>query len=142
MLGCYPKSCPAVSFMEPQDLLRANKTSKRVRQFSRWVFEIGILLVAAILLFVVIRSKLSGEQLPSVLIFVEAAGFAAVILAGTWFLTQALREHRESEQRYREMAANIQEIFWMIDADSKCALEVNEAYETIMGRTRESLMET
>jgi PAS domain S-box-containing protein len=127
--------------MEPRDLLRANKTSNGVRQFSRWASSIVILLLAAILLFVVIRSKLQGEQLPSVLIFGEAAGFVAVILAGTWFLIQALREHRESEQRYRQMAANIQEIFWMIDADSKRALEVNEAYETITGRTRESLME-
>jgi PAS domain-containing protein len=40
-------------------------------------------------------------------------------LAGTWFLLRALREHRESEDRYRQMANNIQEIFWMIDAESK-----------------------
>lgn len=131
---------PGGMFMESRDLLGASSTSKWVRQFSRWAFSVLILLVGTILLFIVIRSKLRGEQLPSLLIFVEAAGFAAVILAGTWFLIQALREHRESEQRYRQMAANIQEIFWMIDADSKRALEVNEAYETITGRTRESLM--
>jgi hypothetical protein len=28
------------------------------------------------------------------------------------------------------MAANIEEIFWMIDAESKRALYVNQAYET------------
>jgi len=98
-------------------------------------------LVAAILLFVVIRAKLHGEQLPSFVISIEAVGFAAVIVTGTLFLVRALREHRQSEQRYRQMAANIQEVFWMMDADSKRALEVNEAYETITGRSRESLME-
>jgi PAS domain S-box-containing protein len=97
-------------------------------------------LVAAILLFVVVRAKLRGEQLPDLVILIETAGFAGVILAGTWFLVRALREHRESEERYRQMAANIQEIFWMIDAKSKRALEVNEAYQTITGRSRESLM--
>src|SRR5262249_17006895 len=61
--------------------------------------------------------------------------------AGTWFLVRALHEHRESEDRYRQMASNIQEIFWMIDADSKKVLEINEAYQTITGRTRKSLLE-
>lgn len=37
------------------------------------------------------------------------------------------------------MADNIQEIFWVIDAETKQALYVNHAYETITGRTRESL---
>ncbi|HEY3616898.1 MAG TPA: PAS domain S-box protein [Candidatus Sulfotelmatobacter sp.] len=62
-------------------------------------------------------------------------------MAGTWFLIGALREHRESEQRYRQIASHIQEIFWMMDAESKKAIEVNEAYEIITGRSRQSLME-
>src|SRR6266404_5510509 len=45
----------------------------------------------------------------------------------------------ESEERFQQMARNIQEIFWMIDADSKQALFVNPAYETITGRSCESL---
>jgi PAS domain-containing protein len=76
----------------------------------------------------VVLARLRGEQLSSFLIFIEAAAFVVVIVAGTWFLIQALREHRESEERYRQMASNIQEIFWMIDAESKRAIEVNEAY--------------
>lgn len=88
-----------------------------------------------------ILAHLRGEPLPSFVISVEAIGFVAVILAGTWFLIGALREHRESEQRYRQMAGHIQEIFWMLDAESKKAIEVNEAYETITGRSRRSLME-
>jgi PAS domain S-box-containing protein len=40
------------------------------------------------------------------------------------------------------MAGNIQEIFWMLDPESKRVLEVNEAYETITGRTRKSLLDS
>ena len=47
----------------------------------------------------------------------------------------------ESEERFQQMARNIQEIFWMIDAETKHALYVNQAYETITGRSCESLRE-
>src|ERR1700746_1962541 len=105
------------------------------------VFSILIPLLAAVLLFVVIQAKLRGEQLPDFVIFIEALGFVVVILAGTWFLIRGVREHQESEERYRQMASHIQEVFWMLDAESKRVLEVNEAYETITGRTRRSLLD-
>ena len=105
------------------------------------VFSILIALLSAILLFVVIQAKLRGVQLPDFVIFIEALGFVVVILAGTWFLIRGVWEHRESEERYRQMASHIQEIFWMLDAESKRVLEVNEAYETITGRTRRSLLD-
>jgi PAS domain S-box-containing protein len=44
----------------------------------------------------------------------------------------------ESEERFQQMANNIQEIFWMIDAETKKALFVNPAYETITGHSCES----
>jgi PAS domain S-box-containing protein len=43
---------------------------------------------------------------------------------------------------FQQMAGNIQEIFWMIDAGSKKALYVNQAYEDITGRSCQSLMES
>jgi PAS domain S-box-containing protein len=57
-------------------------------------------------------------------------------------ITQRRRAQRslvESEERFQQMANNIQEIFWMIDAHTKHALYVNQAYETITGRSSESL---
>ena len=128
--------------MEFRDLSRADGTSKWLGKIGRWAFSILIPLVAATLLFFVIRAKLRGEQLPDFVIFIEAMGFVVVILAGTWFLVRGVREHRESEERYRQMASHIQEIFWMLDAESKRVLEVNEAYETITGRTRRSLLDS
>jgi len=46
---------------------------------------------------------------------------------------------RESEGRFQQMAGNIQEVFWMLDASSKRVLYVNQAYEAITGRPRETL---
>jgi PAS domain S-box-containing protein len=52
---------------------------------------------------------------------------------------EAERALRESDERYRQIAANIQEIFWMIDARSKHVISVNQAFETITGRSLDTL---
>jgi PAS domain S-box-containing protein len=54
---------------------------------------------------------------------------------------QAEAELRESEERFQQMAANIQEIFWMLDADTKEAIYINEAFGTITGRSPDLLRE-
>jgi PAS domain S-box-containing protein len=46
---------------------------------------------------------------------------------------------RESEERFQQMASNIQEIFWMLDAEDMKVIYVNQAYETITGRSCESV---
>lgn len=45
----------------------------------------------------------------------------------------------ESEQRFRQLAENIAEVFWMVDPVSKKMLYVSPAYEEIWGRSCESL---
>lgn len=54
---------------------------------------------------------------------------------------QAEEALRESEERFQEMARNIDEIFWTLDAENMKVLNVNPAYETITGRSCESLEE-
>jgi PAS domain S-box-containing protein len=54
---------------------------------------------------------------------------------------QAEAALRESEERFQEMARNIDEIFWTLDAENLKVLFVNPAYETITGRSCESLEE-
>jgi PAS domain S-box-containing protein len=54
---------------------------------------------------------------------------------------QAEAALRESEERFQQMATNIQEIFWMLDAKNMKVLYVNPAYEILTGRSRESLEE-
>ncbi len=46
---------------------------------------------------------------------------------------------RESEQRFRQMAENIEEIFWVTDAGLTEMLYVSPAYEKIWGRSVQSL---
>jgi len=130
---------PGGTAMEQLHPLRSEHPSRRVTESRRWAFSIVLPAIAAVLLLAVLRVKLRGEEVPTLLMVVVAVGFVAVILLGTRFLIRALREHRESEARFQQMASNIQEVFWMIDAESKKVLYANEAYETITGRSRQSL---
>src|SRR5208337_5301135 len=47
----------------------------------------------------------------------------------------------ESEQRFRQMAESIREVFWMQDGGWKRTLYVSPAYEEVWGRTCQSLYE-
>ena len=77
-----------------------------------------------------------------------AVSIAVFVFALTRISRQLHREQRATanaleatEEEFRQMAGNIQEIFWMIDAKSKRALYVNKAYETVTGRSCQSLTE-
>jgi PAS domain S-box-containing protein len=47
---------------------------------------------------------------------------------------------RESQERLRQVTDNIHELVWMMDAFTKKVIEVNPAYETITGRSLESIV--
>ena len=53
--------------------------------------------------------------------------------------TRAEFSLKKSEERFRYMADNIQEVFWMLDTGSQEVTYVNEAYATLTGHTLESL---
>jgi PAS domain S-box-containing protein len=46
---------------------------------------------------------------------------------------------RKSEERFQHMASNIQELFWMMDANTQEVTYVNQAYATLTGHSIESL---
>lgn len=46
---------------------------------------------------------------------------------------------RESEERFRQVVENITEVFWMTDPEKNKILYISPAYQTIWGRTCESL---
>jgi len=48
---------------------------------------------------------------------------------------------RDSEQRFRQLAENIEQVFWLEDPERAHIFYVSPAYETIWGRTRQSLYE-
>ncbi|HXH94307.1 MAG TPA: PAS domain-containing protein, partial [Thermoanaerobaculia bacterium] len=77
--------------------------------------------------------------------YAAAAAFLVIVALIGW--NYALRRRIlqrtaalvESEQRFRQIAENIREVFWLLDVDGGKTLYVSPAYETVMGRTRESL---
>jgi PAS domain S-box-containing protein len=52
---------------------------------------------------------------------------------------QAEAELRESREQFLEMAENIAEVFWTIDVDTKRVIYVSPAFETLTGRSLETL---
>ncbi|MHC4092578.1 MAG: PAS domain-containing protein, partial [Planctomycetota bacterium] len=54
---------------------------------------------------------------------------------------QAEHALRDSEERFRQLAENIREVFWMTSPDFEELIYISPAYEMIWGRTRESLYE-
>lgn len=49
------------------------------------------------------------------------------------------RELKEREERFRQLAENIRDVFWMAAADTGKGIYVSPAYEEIWGRSRKSL---
>jgi len=80
-----------------------------------------------------------------------AQALAARDLAGRvtgWFgAATDLDEHKrtlerlaESEEKLRQLTENIQEVFWMTTRGETAVLYISPAYETVWGRSRESLI--
>jgi len=64
-----------------------------------------------------------------------------IIICDVTERTQAELSLRRSEERFQYMANNIQEIFWMMDAETQEITYINPAYATITGHPAESLQE-
>ena len=111
--------------MEQLDPLRPEH-HPRGRAQGRWTLSIISIAIAAVLLFLVLRAEIQGAEIPRPLLAAVIAGFGAVIVGGTWFLVRALQEYRASQDQFRQMASNIREIFWTIEAKSRRAIYVNE----------------
>jgi PAS domain S-box-containing protein len=141
--------------MERVDRLRRGFLSSQLTRFG-WRISLTLFCLAlAILLVVLLAARIDSIDLSSLFLGVALATLCVVIFFLFRFLHIANEQHEqadsaldttetsllESEQRFRQMADNIQEIFWMIDAETRKTLYVNPAYETITGRPRESLKE-
>src|SRR6267154_3966885 len=68
-------------------------------------------------------------------------GRHVIILCDVTQRVHAERSLKQSEERFQQMATNIQEIFWMMNAETKEVIYVSKAYETITGRPLTDLYE-
>ena len=68
-------------------------------------------------------------------------GRHVLILCDVTERTRAEISLRRSEERFQHMANNIQEIFWMMDAETLEVAYVNNAYTQLTGHTVDSLLE-
>ncbi|HAZ45171.1 MAG TPA: hypothetical protein DDW76_24905 [Cyanobacteria bacterium UBA11369] len=75
-------------------------------------------------------------------VLMQIAGFAisfGLLLTIYLLLLGQIKKRQLSEEKFRQMAENIHEVFWMSDANLSHLLYVNPAYEKIWGRDCESL---
>ena len=115
---------------------------RRWPAYPRWPFiSIAVCAVLLIVVLAVFRTKLRALDVFSAFLLFGAAALSVLIVLYTRSLRRAQQVQLDTEERLQQMADNIQEIFWMIDAETKKALYVTEAYETITGRSCQSLLE-
>ena len=105
------------------------------------VIPIVLCTVLLAVVLVVFRTRLRALDIFSAFLLFGAAVFSILIVLYTRSLQRAQQVQLDTEERLQQMADNIQEIFWMIDAKTKKALSVTAAYETITGRSCQSLLE-
>lgn len=129
----------------------SSQTSKLGWRISATLFCLAFIICVVALL----AARLHNFDFSSLLLGVALATLGVVVFFLFRFLSEAREQEKqatsaldtteasllESEERFQQMADNIQEIFWMIDAETRKTLYVNPAYETITGRPREALKE-
>ena len=143
------------STMERVDRLRRVFSSSHTSKFGWRISATLFCLAFVICVVALLAARLHNFDLSSLLLGVALATSCVVVFFLSRFLSHARAQERraasaldtteasllESEERFRQMADNIQEIFWMIDAETRKTLYVNPAYETITGRSRATLRE-
>ncbi len=141
--------------MEQGSRLRHDSSSKHAPRFGWRISATLFCLALAILVVTLLATRLHTIDLSSMMLGIAMATFCVVLFFFSRSLLVLREQQRqtasaldttetsllESEERFRQMADNIQEIFWMIDADTRKMLYVNPAYEPITGRSRETLNE-
>ncbi len=134
--------------MDQVDPLRSKPFSKLGPQRAWQVASITLMVLSVALFVAVLVSNLEQPKVSVALLVAMTAAFCIFSLLLAKVFLQLHRDQRNAacflqtaEHEFRQMADNIQEIFWVIDAETKKATYVNPAYEVITGRSCQSLIE-
>jgi len=120
---------PIVKFFADRDSFNRNWSSLLSQRYQRGHAEL-----------------VGGNGTPLFVDFTAAANYIpgrhVVILCDATERRRAELSLRRSEDRFQQMAGNIQEVFWMMDAQTMEVIYVNQAYHTLTGRPVSSLYES
>ncbi|MGH7252024.1 MAG: PAS domain S-box protein [Nitrospiraceae bacterium] len=79
------------------------------------------------------------QWMPDEQAFALAMASLVALTLGQWERRRAEDALRESEERFRQVAENIREVFWMTDPEKTRIIYISPGYEQIWGRTCQSL---
>lgn len=134
--------------MDQSDHPRSEPGSARAQRREWKIASLVLVVASAVLVIAVLVANLQSPRVALALLIslISSLLVFALLLAGVFRQMhrterQARTVFEDREQEFHQMADNIQEIFWVIDAETKKATFVNAAYETITGRSCQSLIE-
>jgi PAS domain S-box-containing protein len=137
-----------VLIVDPADNPRAEMLPEKTPRRDWKIASLALVVASAILVIAVLVANLQSPRVALALLISLIAAMVIFALVSADVIRQMRRTERQartvfedSEQEFQQMADNIHEIFWVIDAQTKKATYVNPAYETITGRSCQSLME-
>ena len=133
------------------DRLGPSRSESFFQRIPRRVWHIASTVFAVTSVFLLVAALLANLQ-RYFMVLLLSVSFAAATFALVFLLTGLSRQLRREQQEtstnlqatrheLQQMADNIQEIFWTLDAKSQRVIYVNQAYETITGRSLRSLTE-
>jgi PAS domain S-box-containing protein len=134
--------------VDPVDKARSEASPKRTPKREWKIASLALVVSSAILVVAVLVANLQSSRVALALLISLIAAMLIFALVSADVIRQMRRRERQvrtvfedREQEFRQMADNIQEIFWVIDPETRTATYVNPAYEAITGRSCQSLIE-
>ncbi len=152
MVGVSCRLSPArirwVLTVDPVDKPRSETSPKRTPKREWKIASLALVVSSAILVVAVLVANLQSPRVALALLISLIAAMIIFALVSADVIRQMRTRERQvrtvfedREQEFRQMADNIQEIFWVIDPETRTATYVNPAYEAITGRSCQSLIE-
>src|SRR6267154_1582011 len=137
-----------VRSMHQADQPRSQPGRPSVQRREWKIASISLVVVSAVLVIAVLIANLQSPRVALALLI----SLISALLVFALLLADVIRQMHsterkaktvfaESEREFHQMADNIQEVFWVIDPETRTATYVNPAYESITGRSCQSLIE-